>query len=432
MKMGLSRIPRLCASLLVAGSAVGASAQNHVLSLSDAMSMAQRNNGTIRAARYSQAIAESRARFDFGAFLPSVSTNYRYESSRLRQDGSTFRTDEGFPSINASWTIFDLGLRDLGYRASKQGALQARADAVQTLRETLFVVAQQFLNGLRAQELVRVRSASVERAEELLKATDAQIAAKQIPAIDRLQANADLLNARVDYLGASNSLTTTLSLLKALIGLESGVQQTSLQSVQPEPMKELPSLAEVLRTGIANREDLKARRFGLESQRLSVEQTKREAGLSVTLDANYSRNWSDSEVDSRNLTLLASYPLFDGQQRRELVRQAQLALDSQRSGYAQAERDALAEIESAYLELKQNRERSTAAQEALNAAKENYVAASEAQKLGAEGTNVISVLTAKISLVTAESNAVEALYDVFVSEMRLKLATGQPMPGESL
>lgn len=431
MKMGTILKWRVGSLLAFFASAGAAIAQTSSLTLEEAVALAQRNNGTIRAARYAYEIAESRARFDFGAFLPSLTPSYRYESSRSRSDGTTFRTNEGFPTVTASWTIFDLGLRDLAYRSSRRSAEQSKAEALQTLRDTLFLVYQQYLNGLRAQELLRVRAASVERAAELLKATDAQIEAKQVPAIDRLQANADLLNARVDLLSANNALSTTLSSLKSLVGMEVSRTALSLQAIETPIVEPLGDFDVVLKGGLARRQDLIARRFGIEAQKLSVEQTKREAGLSVTLDVNYTRNWSDAELDSRNLTLLASYPLFDGDRRKELVRQAQFALASTKESYVQAERDAAAEIESAYLELKQNGERLVAAQEALKAAKENYAAASEAQRLGAEGTDVISVLTAKISLVSAESNLVNAVYDVYISNVRLKLATGQSIPGET-
>jgi len=33
-------------------------------------------------------------------------------------------------------------------------------------------------------------------------------------------------------------------------------------------------------------------------------------------------------------------------------------------------------------------------------------------------------------LVTAESNYIEAVYDSLISDLRLKLVTGKPLPGE--
>ena len=65
---------------------------------------------------------------------------------------------------------------------------------------------------------------------------------------------------------------------------------------------------------------------------------------------------------------------------------------------------------------------------ALDAAKKNYNAAVDSQKAGAY--DLLQVLTAQVSLVTAESNQIQALYDYRISDVNLKLVTGRPIPGE--
>ena len=95
---------------------------------------------------------------------------------------------------------------------------------------------------------------------------------------------------------------------------------------------------------------------------------------------------------------------------------------------AQQERVARAEIEATYEEVLQNAERQEAAQAALKAAQVNFDAAVSAQSKGA-GT-LIEVLTAQVTLATAESNAVEARFDLKISQIRLRLVTGAPLPGE--
>jgi outer membrane protein TolC len=42
------------------------------------------------------------------------------------------------------------------------------------------------------------------------------------------------------------------------------------------------------------------------------------------------------------------------------------------------------------------------------------------------------VLTAQLALVTAETNWVQAVYDSIVADLRLKLATGDPLPKNHL
>jgi len=94
----------------------------------------------------------------------------------------------------------------------------------------------------------------------------------------------------------------------------------------------------------------------------------------------------------------------------------------------QAQRVVRAEIEAAYVELKTNAERLQAAQTALDAAKKNYEAAVDSQKAGAY--DLLQVITAQLSLVTAESNEIQAMYDYRISDVNLRLVTGRPIPGE--
>ena len=92
------------------------------------------------------------------------------------------------------------------------------------------------------------------------------------------------------------------------------------------------------------------------------------------------------------------------------------------------ERDVRAEIESSYKAFKQNFDRLEASKLAREAAQLNFDAAEGAYKAGA-GT-VLDQLTAQVSLATAESNYIQAYYDLLISEVRLKQVVGQPLPGE--
>lgn len=411
--------------------ACAAAHAQEVLTLDEAVRLARERNGTIRSAFADLETSESRVRQAFGAFLPEITPVLRYDNRRNEVESFVTKTDEWSTQLGATWRILDAGQRSFSHRAAQRLAGGQRANTKQTLREILFSVHEQFFNALRSQELVRVRDASIERANELMKATQAQIDQKVAPAKDILQARADYLNAKVDQLDARNQLTTTQAGLKAVIGWEQASRLPALQTFEaPESFGELPPLQDVIAQGLANREDLRSTRFSIEAQKLNIARAARDAGVSWSLDANYTRQFSETEQDSRNLTFLISVPLFDGSQSKEIVRQARLNLEALHAGYEQQQRNVSAEIESAYLSLQQDRERLGAAKAALDAAKENYTAASEAQRLGAEGTNIITVLTAKISLVTAESNYVNAVYDVYVSEVRLRLATGQSIPGE--
>src|SRR5688572_1364771 len=410
--------------------------QDGTLTLAEAIELARQRNGTVQAAFLDLEAARSRRREVFAAFLPTVTPSLRYDAthSQIFTGPNRGRNDdtEALTQVSASWRILDSGEREWSYQAAKRLEEAAAASARQILRNILFTVHQQFYNALRNQELLRVSSAQVARAQKILDQTQAQIDVGAAAKKDILQVRADFLNAQVDRLTAENASAIAEADLKATIGLDTVAKLERLEPpVEPTMFVEPPPLEQVVDEGLANRPDLIALRKRRDAQTYSVRTANRQTGLTWTLDTSFNRAFSPDVSNFGAATFLVSYPLFDGNRLKEVAKQEHLALRAQEAELVQAERDARAEIESAHALLRQDIQRMNAAKAAVEAARLNYEAALESQRLGAEGTDIITVLTAQVSLVTAESNYVEALYDYFISAVRLRLVTGLPIPGET-
>ncbi len=405
------------------------------LKLRDALALAKERNGRVKAAYYDLEAARSRAKQVSATFLPSVTPTYRYLNDKTNvYRGSGFDSffEENRTQIDVAWRVLDSGQREWSLQSARRNAESAMFDTQDTLRSTLFSVYQQFVEALRSQELKRVADLQVDRSKVILDQTEAQVQVGSSPKKDILQAKADFLNAQVSSLQSKNRVTTAMAGLRSAIGWEESRAVPMLEKLEDTGERaEMPLLAGVIREGLFKRSDLQAQRKSTESLAYAVRRAEREASLTWSLDASFTRRFSENVSDGRSLTFLVSYPLFDGNQSREAAREARLTFESAKSRLAQSERDAASEIEAAYLEAKQNRERYVAAKLALEASQLNYEAAVEAQKAGAAGTNVVTVLTAQVSLATAESNLIEALFDLLISEERLKLVTGQPVAGEN-
>lgn len=420
---------------LMALASLGFSQGNDPLTLDKVIQMAKERNGTVRSAMLDVGAARERTKQAWAAYWPTLTPSYRYDSSRDKNNTGPFdslvKSDERTSRITASWRIWDSGSRDSIYQSSRRNQNSRQFSALQTLRDTLFTVEQQYYDALRAQELLKVAESQVMRTREILKQTDALIKNEQLPKKDRFQAEADLANAEVSRLSALNRTSTSQANLKATIGWQEDQELPALQNyTEPSQFAELPPLPEVIERGLKNRPDLAARREGIESSKYALSQARRDSLATWSLDANYTKQFSRENADGSSLVFQVSMPLFDAGSARAAAREASYNLESLKSSLIQAERATRSEIESAYKVLQQDTLRVKAAKKAVEAARLNYDAASKAQSLGAEGTTLISVLTAQTSLVTAESNYVEAIYDYYISEIRLKLATGEVLPGE--
>lgn len=412
----------------------GLASAQQPLTISDALTMAKERNGSVQAAFLNYRASQKSARGAYSAFLPSVTPSISRDWGRSETLTGPFRSKDDFTTTNAaldvSWRLFDDGSRQDRYDQARYSAEAQQFNALQTLRNTLFSVHSRFYDALRAQELLRVQMDNLERAKVILEQTKfrANPPIEDVPKKDILQAEADYQNARVSVLAAENQVATSAADLKAVLAWE----QSELPELAKPTAQQLPelemTLQQAIELGLANRADLAASRERIYSQQVAVRTAKRDSLIGFSLDAGYRRVFADDPFQRASLTFSASMPLYDGQNSKSVLDAARLTLEAQNASFEQDVRNVRAEIESTYKEYGQNRIRFEAATAALNAAQENYRAAEAAQKEGAG--NLIQVLTARVSLTTAESNLVQATYDMLISDVKFRLATGQPVPGE--
>jgi outer membrane protein len=426
------RLPLLCLAL---ASATLGFAQD-TLTLDEALRLARLNNGDIRASLFDVRAAKARVNQSRSSFYPTITPFLEYNNRRSVTDssGGNFisKNDGTTTGVDASWKVLDGGEREFSLLSSRRSEDAIKFDATQLLRRTLFSVHQQYYDALRAQELLRVAQSQVDRTQKIYD--QAEFGSRpdigSVAKKDVYQARADLLNAKVELLRVKSLTSTTLATLKATIGWDQKADIPLLAKVaEPTEFAQPDAKDKVIADGLRDRADLQAERKRVDAQYYSAKLADRQAGFSFDADLTYSRNFSPNRDDNRNLTLLVTYPLFDGGRLREIAREQKLNLQAAQATLVQSERQAQAEIESAYAEHVQNIERVQASKLALEAAQVNYDAAIAAQREGAN--DVIQVLTAQVSLVTAESNYIEATYDYYVTEANLRLVTGRPIPGET-
>jgi outer membrane protein len=415
-------------SLIFAAAAVAAlTAHAQTLTLQEAIDHAKEHNGLLEAARLDVLISESDVRAALSRFWPRINPEYRYVDQRnsIGTSSSDRFHDLG---VSTSWQILDGGQRQYDVARARNSSQATVFDATDTRRTIIFNVTQQYLDVLRSRELVRVADAQIERAQITLDATRVQVELGATPAKDILQAEADHANARVAQISARNSVAVSEAGLKALIGWRERTLPALEDPTESYKPIDVGSLEDAIDKGIAARPDLLAAKKRLDAQRYGVLTAQRQAGFDWSLNLNHALSIEPDEGQNRSLVFSLTYPLFDGGESRELLKQARWGLEAQRALFDQRVSDVISEIESVYITRGQDAERLEASRVALEAARENFRAASESQREGA--ATVFDVTNAQITLVTAETNFVQALYDFYISDAELRLVTGEPLLGE--
>jgi outer membrane protein len=405
------------------------------LTLDQALGMARTKNGDVTAEKFNAKASGAAVQQAYGAFFPTLTPQYQYSDERITGNSNrvfTSTTSGSTSNVLAKWEVLDTGERQYNFLSARRSYQAEQMTFAQTVRQTLFNVDQDYFNTLRAQELEKVAAAQAQRANTILDQTQAQVQVGDAPQKDVLQARADYLNARVQELTDKNATIAAEATLKSIIGWDSNESLPTLQTF-PEPgdVKMNETLDQSVTEGLRDRPDLRSIRYQIESRHYQSLFAQTEAGVTFSLNTQYNAIFTPGAVQDRLLNFQVSFPLFDGNVLRERYRQADYEEKSLKASLVQRERDARAEIETAYNTLSQDVQRVQAAKLAVDAAQLNYQSESEAQKLGAQNSTVVTVLTAQVSLVTAESAYIQAIYDYYIADADLRLVTGKPMPGEA-
>jgi len=415
----------ICVGLL----AVAAVNAQETLSLDDALRLALQNNGVARAALAETDAADARLAAARANLYPSIDLSSSTTRTRIEGGGAIADTTQRQNGFGLEWLLLDNGQRELRIRQSSRTAEAARQNTRETLRRVLFQTARAYYEVLRRKELLQVADAAVRRAETLLEVAKAQAEVGTAPQKDVLQAEADLANARVQQIQARNALRLAETDLKRLIGWEAQkpLPELTAPDTPPTPDPAL-SVEQLWQRARLQRPDLRDAELRLQISRLGLDAARLNSLLRLQISARGFREYEPNSRTQGSISIVASYPLFDGGLTRAALREAEASLQSAQFRLQQVERDAYAEVESALLSLREASERLEASKIALAAAQRNFDAAQESLREGV-GT-IVEVITAQLALITAETNLVQATYDAAVAELQLRLATGERLPAE--
>lgn len=415
----------ICVGLL----AVAAVNAQETLSLDDALRLALQNNGLARAALAEADAADARLAAARANLYPSIDLSSSTTRTRIEGGGAIADTTQRQNGFGLEWLLLDNGQRELRIRQSSRTAEATRQSTRDTLRRVLFQTARAYYEVLRRKELLQVADTAVRRAETLLEVAKAQAEVGAAPQKDVLQAEADLANARVQQIQARNALRLAETDLKRLIGWDAQKPLPALTAPDAPPSPD-PALSveQLWQRARLQRPDLRDAELRLQISRLGLDAARLNSLLRLQISARGFREYEPNSRTQGSLSIVASYPLFDGGLTRANLREAEASLQSAQFRLQQAERDAYAEVESALLSIREAFERLEASKIAVAAAQRNFDAAQESLREGV-GT-IVEVLTAQLALITAETNLVQATYDAAVAELQLRLATGERLPAE--
>ncbi len=186
-----------------------------------------------------------------------------------------------------------------------------------------------------------------------------------------------------------------------------------------------PSLTECLAQALRQRPEVREGEW----QRESANATKQLARIATLPTLNINGSYSRYPYTSRTIdkewsvNFIVSYPVFDGGRVRAELNQAQLQLEQTELNLKRTLDNVRLQVQQSYLNWQNARERWDAAQVAVKEASETARLTEEAYRAGA--VSLLDVLNAQVALAQAETQEIQARYDLRRAAFALRHAIGE-------
>jgi outer membrane protein TolC len=416
-----------------------ASSEPVSLSVAEAVERALAANEDARIARAQVDRTAGIVREAFARALPSIDGTYRMTRNLQRpviffnQDGEVNQItigDENEHSfmLSVEQPLFDRGL-GAALSAARHGNAASEAFYERALTQVALEAREAYYRVLRARAQVRVRQGAIDLLEARLRQVRLFFDVGTASEFEVLTAEVAVENERPALILARNELDLSRNALNRVIGLEIGVAVELEDSLSYEP--ETVMLEDVIARAFDSRPDLVAQRETVElsDELVRVERAENFPTLRLNLDVARVSSSPDFIPEDQQFSQSASaaialdIPIFDGRRTQGRVLQARADAVAAAEGLRGLERDIRLGVQDAWQSVQ-------AAAEGVEATRATVVRARRAYDIGLvrfrNGLSTqLELDEVEQDVITAESNAAEALFFHMVARARLRQAMGE-------
>lgn len=412
-------------------------AQTLTVTLQEAIARANRVQPRVVSAQGQVRNAESRIMTAKGAYLPNLSVsasgqdffseNNRIDpvTGQLVTSGSTSRSVTG--SVSSQLEVWDGMRRSSEMKAARANQSATEASLEDAQYQQALTTTGTFFDALSAQQLVRVRAASVLRAEEQLKTSVAKLRQGAATRSDSLRSVVGVGNAQLQLVNAQASLATAEANLGRLIGESQRVAAVDdsafyqvLSSVDTAALR-----AEVL----AQSPTVQVAEASLRSARATLSTSKASYWPSLTLSGSSSLNGTRSAdfnmLNQRSLSLGLNWQLFNRFTREQGIANQQVNVDVADANLGEARRAALANMTARLADLDAARLRIEITQRSVEASSEDLRVQQERYRLGV--STILDVLLTTEAYTQAAVDAVNARFDYLRAKAAIETLIGRKL-----
>jgi len=435
MAVGNSSALLLGVSMLLSTLPLGAQAPK--ITLREAIERANLVQPSIISAGGTVRNAQARQRSATGAFLPNLTlsgsrSNNFSEGQQLDPSTGQFTTSgtstgSAGATLSSSVDLF-AGFRRTGEKKAANANRSAADAGLSNARyQQQLATTNQFFDVLAAEQLLRVRDASVRRAEEQLKVAVAKLHAGRGIRPDSLRSVVTLGNAQLQLVNQQSALASAEANLGRQVGADGpvgAVDDSTLYTLLPAV-----DSTSLRQEAIANAPSVKAAEAAAAAAQAAVQVSKAGYYPTLSLSGSTSLNGSSRNdytfLQSRSISLGLSWPIFNRFQREQGIVNSLTSLENAEAQAADSRRAVIASLSAAIAALEAARLTITITQTSVLAAEEDLRVQQERYRLGA--ATIVDVLTSQEALNQAEVDVVIARFDYVRARASISALIGRTL-----
>lgn len=423
----------ICVAALGPGAALAQSPDEPLLTLDQVVEAALRASPQIAQAVGAVENAESSVRVARAQFLPSLSVSTgTSRSSTARLDPITNSiTSSGASSysagISTSVDLYTGGRRGAEIDRTHSQHRAAEASLVERRFNVVLAAKRAFFDVLRADDMIRVAEARVERAREGLEAAERLAEVGSGTQSDVLRAQLELTNARQALLQAQTQRRTTAYTLGRLVGHDGAVGALADDLGSPEPLA--LSRDELVAIVIAQSPAVQAAEANSRAADASSRAARAQYWPSISASGGYDMSAQELDFDAsrRGWTVRVglSYPIFNRFQREDAINRAGIQAEVARLELADARRAARVQLEQLLAALELAEQQIAMTEEAVHVAQEDLRVQRERYRLGV--STILDQVTSQAALVQAENDHIAARHNYQIAKAELEALVGREL-----
>ena len=420
------------------------------LSLEQAVAIALKNNPSVQAAGAYADAAQHAIDAAKAGYMPQLNFSegftrgnnpvYVFGTLLTQRQFTAANFDLGFlntptpvdnfrTQFSASMPLYDFGRTSGRIKNARIQAQGVREDANRTQQGVVFDVINAYLNGLLAQEQVRVAQSAVAMAQADLDRARARENQGLAVASDVLSSQAQLAQAKEDLIRAQNAVAISQASLNVAMGVpEDSPTQTEGKLAQVQVS--VADLSVLQQQALKQRPDYHEAQLQAEKAGNSVSLAKKEFFPRLdmmgsweqdnqTFAARGGNNW----VAGATLT----FNIFNGGARRAQIAESKAYQRRAEAMRTQMESAVRLQVREAYLNLNAARQRVEVSSDSAAQAEESLRILRNRYDAGL--ATIMDLLRAETMRTSAQNNHLNAVYDFRLAFAALELATGELGPG---